>query len=218
MMFLAGSGSGEPNSIDDEIPPALEEFIASQFAKWMPYLTAIYWSLFPGGIIALSYRFDFDNHLKAHPEVEDQIVQSLIKVDTPEVKNKRLALSAGFVIPPSSQIPRFSKPYSITATITWVIANLGAFAAFAPYNVIEVEEIYTLGAVVMWFSLPLMCLGIVGVALCRRELGALWAYEEVWKVEHTADKAGDATTAVPYVIEPYVDDGEKAEGLKTDIV
>ncbi|KZT32497.1 hypothetical protein SISSUDRAFT_1055459 [Sistotremastrum suecicum HHB10207 ss-3] len=153
--------------------PAMTELANSRLLSWSSWMMPIYWSTFPGILITICYRFDFQNHLTAHPE--DQTRVSNILESVPPIS--RLT-GPGVVIPSEIQMPSFSKPYFISALTSWFVVNLAMIVILTGRQRVMPEV--TFSAFAMFISIPAMCLSVVIMAIVRGQVRELLDYEEEW--------------------------------------
>jgi len=153
--------------------PAMAELANSRLLSWLSWMMPIYWSTFPGILITICYRFDFQNHLTAHPETETRISNILQSV--PPVSNRT---GAGTVIPSEVQMPSFSKPYFAAALTSWSIVNVVMIICLTGRQHVMPEV--TFSAFAMFFSIPVMIATLCFTAIFRGEVRELLTYEEEW--------------------------------------
>ncbi|KZT39577.1 hypothetical protein SISSUDRAFT_1045452 [Sistotremastrum suecicum HHB10207 ss-3] len=161
--------------IIDERP----EWWAHNSLKWGGWVISMLWSILQGPLIALCYRYDFNNWIQDHPEKGSLLAQSLAVALLPENDPE---LSPGVLVPAKSLIPSFSKPYYTAVLCSWLVTHLitllwipimdeGLRFAFAP--------------IAGTLAMPVMCITILIVAWVRYEVSDLWEYREDWKITTT---------------------------------
>lgn len=123
--------------------------------------------------LAIAYRFDFAQHLALTGN-------SSPTLDTLDAPIKKPHFTRGVLVP--AVTPRgHSKPYFASALGGWLVAQALVAALFTfldiPLPILETQR-YDL--LVLTLAIPLMCAGVVSMAVCRGEFRAMWRYTEKW--------------------------------------
>ncbi|KAI5119990.1 hypothetical protein M0805_004433 [Coniferiporia weirii] len=158
----------------------------SSEANWPALIISCMWSTVAYNFVSLCYRLD---HAFAYP---DELPSDLpfvgsairgaadargiqITYDLPNVAGK-----------PVSPRLRFAKPYFHAALGTW----FGSYAILAASGVDAVHEMW--GLYVIYISVPLITLAVIGVAVFRGEFRRVWAYKEEWNRDPAPATIGSA--------------------------
>jgi len=121
-------------------------------------------SIFPGMLIALALRFDYQRHLDSS-DIPDNFILSTIMPTVPEH-------GQGVVVP--SKIPTgFSKVYYATAMATWAILHTACIIAG---HLVELNFMYLASAAGFLVEVPIIIAFLVIIAIRRGEVQTLWNY------------------------------------------
>lgn len=129
------------------------------------------YALIPGTLVAISYRFDYQNHLDT-TDTADQFI--LATIPAPEPKCGKI-LGGGVIIPhraPSS----FPKVYYTTSLVAFAFSQVLLAVALAYTDCVQLTSSFEFGSLAMLVDLPVICFSLMAVATMRREWKAFWSY------------------------------------------
>lgn len=144
------------------------------FSDWILFFLS---GLPLASIIPMSLHLDFANHIASAKPGQHITILEVVQASTTDVSpSKQLA-----VVIPSTASLTFKCPYFASALLAWLLANVAVMQLQARGWLSDHNRfVYALG--VFAFSLPMVVMSVVAVALMRGEMKRMWRYDGQWKM------------------------------------